>query len=536
MTNLAPAIAALVAFAAFAFFINRRLLRYLHIYQQDEYDSPRFLSWLARSRVFDTRVSLALLATLALWFALREQTPGWLWPALCALIFVGFGLREPDPKRAAKKPLNITNRARLIWFVALAFALAAGATAAFFTQIWGWVIAVQLPPLCLALANLLLSPLEARTQRFYWNDAHRRLQEIDPGVIGVTGSFGKTSVKHMLGHVLAMNARAFFTPGSVNTPMGVSRVIREQLPPDSQYFIVEMGAYGVGSIARLCRLAPPDFGVITALGEAHYERFKDLDAVARAKFELAEAVLAQPNGKLVIHASVLNVPYARDFVAARRDRFVVCGETPESDIRIASYEQTPQGLTLHLAWEGNTYTLSAPLHGAQHVGNLAVVFGSAVTLGITPERILAAARSIPQIKHRLEVKPQGNGAILIDDAYNSNPIGFTAALETLTRLAEGKRRRVLVTPGMVELGEKHDAFHAELGAEAAKHADIAIIVRPERIPTFVDAFTKARGENDLVRVPAFSEARQWLNANTGANDVILLENDLPDLYERKLAL
>jgi UDP-N-acetylmuramoyl-tripeptide--D-alanyl-D-alanine ligase len=447
--------------------------------------------------------------------------------------------REPDPRKQAKKKFVMTARAQRIFIVALTFGLLIGAWSSAGGCIITWIVAVQAMPLALVLANIALMPFEARIQKRFWDEAHARLLQIHPDVVGVTGSFGKTSVKHILGHVLEMNARTYFTPGSVNTPMGIARIIRENLPADCRYFLVEMGAYGPGSIERLCRLTPPDFGIITAIGEAHYERYKSLDAVAHAKFELAEAVLRRPQGKIIVHDSVLQQAYARSFIAAHPDRFVLCGPGEGSAFRIEKIEQTRTGLTVDVQWQGQPYQLSAPLFGAHHADNIAVVFAAAVTLGIASERVIAALRTVPQIQHRLEVKPQPNGVIHIDDAFNSNPRGFVAALEMMTLLAEGGGqgggRRILVTPGVAELGERNDSVHNMLGEKAAALVDVAFVVRSDRIPGFAAGFRRAGGK-ELREVPALSDALAWLNANTRAGDVVLFENDLPDVLERKLTL
>ena len=175
-------------------------------------------------------------------------------------------------------------------------------------------------PFTLVLGNILMMPLESRTQRKFWTEAHTKLKRLRPMVIGITGSFGKTSVKHILGHILSMHARTLYTPGSVNTVMGNTRIIREQLKPGVRYFIAEMGAYGIGSIKRLCDLTPPDFGILTTIGEAHYERFKSLETVAQAKFELSEAVIAK-DGKMIVGEEVLAQQYAVDYMNAHRDQF-----------------------------------------------------------------------------------------------------------------------------------------------------------------------------------------------------------------------
>ncbi|MEQ1707870.1 MAG: UDP-N-acetylmuramoyl-tripeptide--D-alanyl-D-alanine ligase [Terricaulis sp.] len=524
----------IAAFLAYGLFLYRRLPRFLHFFQQDEYDNNRFLRWVGDARTVDTRATFPLAAIAALSFAGAQWNASWVWPLACAVAMASVAIMEPDPRMVGKKPLVMTQRATMIFRVSLALGLGVGVLLALYAPIWGWLIGVQMPPLLLAAANLLLSPLERRTQLFFLNDAKRRLREINPAIIGVTGSFGKTSVKHTLGHILSLADNAYITPGSVNTTMGISRVIRENLPADCRNFVVEMGAYGPGSIARLCDLTPPSVGIITALGEAHYERFKTLDTVARAKFELAESVLQKPGGLMIIHDSVLDQAYARAFVAKHRDKFVVCGERDGADVFVKTWTASAKGLDMTLTWRGGEFRIEAPLFGAHNIGNIAVAFGAAVSVGVSPERVVAALRTAPQTKHRLEVKHQSNGAIVIDDAYNSNPKGFEAALEVLTILGQGKRRRILVTPGMVELGELHDQLHGKLGESAARNADLVIAVRPERIPTFVAAVEQ--GPCAPLKFGSFAEAKAWLDQNLRGDDVVLLENDLPDLYERKLAI
>lgn len=523
-------------FAAALFFVVRRLMRYLHIYQQDEYDTRRFLPWLVRARAFDRRASLTLLALIPVLIVGIVPYGN---SFLCGLAFLVLGWFEADPRKEAKKPLVLTQRARRILTLALLFAGAAALMQTLSGSVLYWIVFVQALPLALCAANLALSPFEKKVQRRFMDEARARLAQVNPQIIGITGSFGKTSVKHILGHVLDMDRPTTFTPGSINTLMGISRVIREQMPAQTSSFIVEMGAYGIGSIARLCDLTPPSIGIITALGEAHYERFKSLDAVARAKFELAEAVLSKPEGQVVIHESVLAQPYARDFVAARRNRFLICGAGEGADCRLVKVAQTAQGLALELAWDGQTYPLLVPIYGLQHAGNIALAFAAALLAGVVPARAAAALASTPQIKHRLEVKREANGAILIDDAYNSNPQGFAAALDLLSVLQGQGGRRILITPGLVEMGTHHDEVHAALGARAAAAADLVFVVKPERITAFSEAFRKEAGataEDRLHLCAAMSEALAWLPANLRAGDVVLIENDLPDVYERTLKL
>lgn len=518
-----------VVYLAYLLFAARRAMTYLHIYQQEEYDSHRFMQWMLRHRVFDKRLSIALFVIAFLWFFVPALL-------LLALLLVAFGaaaLLENDPRKDSKKKLVMTPRARRIFFITLFLIVLMSSWVGLLHLPFLWILSVQIIPFLLMVANQALQPYENQIQKKFWNEGHAKLAELNPTVIGITGSFGKTSVKHILGHILKTQAPTLITPGSVNTPMGVTRIIREQLEENHKYFVVEMGAYGPGSIDRLCRLTPPNMGIITAIGQAHYERFKSIEAVANAKFELALAAFKK-GGKVIVNDQVLEIDYPKMLLARHKADFIVCGPTSEvNDVWIERNEQTAQGLEITLRKYGTTYQLQVPLYGLHHGLNAALAFSAAVTLGIPPEHVMTALRSVPQITHRLEVKRQADGTILVDDAFNSNPKGFRAALELLPVLAkETGGRKILITPGMVELGEAHEAEHEAIGKLAGEICDIAIIVRAERIPSFVSGFERTGPLKQLVRAGSFHEASQWLEQNRKKGDVVLIENDLPDLYER----
>jgi len=258
--------------------------------------------------------------------------------------------------------------------------------------------------------------------------------------------------------------------------------------------------------------------------------------VAQAKFELSEAVVAK-GGKMIVGEEVLAQEYAVDYMNAHRDTFVICGEGEFADLKILDVTQTKDGLKVKVTWPEmfgeDEFALFAPLYGLHHGANMALAFGAAVLAGVPAKKAIAAMATVPQIEHRLEVKPQGDGSILIDDAYNSNPSGFAAALELTDKLRNGHGRRILITPGMAELGARHAEAHAELGLKAAQCIDVALVVRPDRIPTFVDTFERRTANGRLVKLDSFAEAEDWLKRNVKEDDVVLIENDLPDILERE---
>ena len=543
---------ALVFYYAFHF-ICRRLKRYLHGLQQDDYNNQRFINWLVEHRIYDQTLSLGLglIACLSL-FILPEH--------LSLVVFI-LGLFyanqfEPNPTAEAKKPLVLTQRASRILNLAASISsvLLLGLIICMWhkNNVFGlslvMIIIIQALPLILTLSNRLLRPYEASIQKSFYEDAQSQLKHCSPKVIGITGSFGKTSVKHILYHLLNSYTPTLMTPGSVNTVMGITRIIREQLETRHQFFIVEMGAYGQGSIDRLCSLTPPHYGIISSIGHAHYERFKSLENVAQTKFELAASVLRQSQDAtsqgphIFVNQQTLGFENSKRVYDTAQEAFIICAETNKSTdtqdikahLQIESIQQTAEGLTIQLNYKGKDYQLKAPLFGHHHGENIALAFVCALTLGVPEPLLIKAIQDLPQIPHRLQKKPQTGDWVILDDAYNSNPIGFNSALDVFADV-EIQGRKILITPGIVELGAQHTAVHAQLGEKAAEICDIVCLVQPDRIQSFVDAVQSSQ-PSKLKTFETFEAAQTWLLSQIQPGDWVLLENDLPDLYERKLQL
>ena len=525
---------------SFIYFSYRRLLTYLHIFQQDEYDSMRFLKWLLYTKSFDKKLTLSVLIWVVICVGLEPYVLYISNESLCHLpvlfLFIVFAFIERDPRRNAKKKLILTKRATRIFFLAIFLSVIPLSIFIYADSPFIWALIIQLCPIILIFSNELLKPIENVIQQRYWNEAHYKVTKLKPFIIGITGSYGKTSIKHILGHILKTKKSVLITPGSVNTPMGISRIIREELDSTHKYFIVEMGAYRNGSIANLCKLTPPDMAVITAIGHAHYERFKSLKSVAKTKFELAEAVYIK-NGLIITNENTLSSQYTRPYKQKYFDNLVICGSSKESSLKVINIEHHKKGITVNVEWLGQLYTLDAPLYGEKHGINIAMAFAAACSLGIPPNIVVLALKSTPQITHRLNVQYQAKGITVIDDAYNSNPEGFASALELLDTLADPNRRRILVTPGMVELGKAHDQEHEKLGQKAAIFADIVLAICPERIQSFINSFKiNADPNQEIILCSTTVDAEKWLQNNCKSNDVVLFENSLPDLYESKLKL
>jgi UDP-N-acetylmuramoyl-tripeptide--D-alanyl-D-alanine ligase len=541
-----------LALAGAAAFFHRRSIHLMRYFQQEEYDSKRFWAWVAANSAFDRRgAAVALPTALALGAvaaALPADPAGWgsavsVGIALGAMVgLVVMARGEVDPRVTGKKKLVMTQRATriqrvaLACFVAVAAANIAGLTVAggAFGPALGWaalVVLFQLAPGFLMLAERLLAPGEKRIQDGFLAEAKRILAQVDPYVVGITGSYGKTSTKTILGELLSADAPTFWTAKSINTPMGVTREIREKLKPHHKWAIAEMGAYNIGSIKRLCDLTPPKAGIVTAVGIMHLERFGSPENVFRAKSELAQAVPSE--GVLVCNG---DDPGARRMAKENpKTTTLLYGfEGDDLDCRMTDVETVAEGSRFTLHWKGKAWPGRTPLHGRPMLSNLMAAFTMAAALGVHPDILLAVIRTLKPVDNRLAV--QQNGPVTwIHDAYNSNPAGFTAALDVLAAMPGS--RRILVTPGMVELGDQQADRNREVAAKAARVCDRVYLVGDTN---------RAALEAGLREGGIAAEAVRWfarrddafaaLAAEQAAGDVVLIENDLPDLYEGTVTL
>lgn len=531
--------------AALFAFVYYRGLALLQFYQQEEYNTERFLVWLIQRRAFDKKATLIVLVAFIAWSVFAGGSVLVFRPAFYAILLVALAVGAWSShrlRRYAKKPLVMTARANRIFYaymilVAFYFAAALGHDANIYRDIpllaATFLAFFQAPPLFVAAANFIMRPMEERINRRYIRQARDKLARLAPVVVGVTGSYGKTTTKHILAHVLSASAPTLATPASVNTELGITRVVREELKDHHKYFVVEMGAYGTGSIAALCHLVPPGLGIVTSVGLAHLERFKTIEKVFKAKFELVDDLKAR-GGKAIVNVSDIPEALLRNYLPAATN-LVLCGAKGAPfplEVALVSTAQEASGLRLKLAVNGKALDAVMPLYGEHNGKNAMLAVAAALELGLKPGVIAAALKTVPQIPHRLEVIRRAGGPTVIDDAYNSNPQGFASALDVLSKITGKKGRRILLTPGMVELGSAHDAEHRRLGAIAAKHADIALIVGPERMGAFIEAFNQAKsGKAELRTFAAQHEAEAWVRRNVAAADTVLFENNLPDLYE-----
>jgi UDP-N-acetylmuramoyl-tripeptide--D-alanyl-D-alanine ligase len=460
---------------------------------------------------------------------------------LIAALWAGFGRAHVD----AKKPLVWTKKALLLAALSLVLVavtlgpLAAGwlrqpsaGVAAVLLIVLGAMGLGHIPAIYLNLATLLLWPFQAAAKWAIVQAAAMRLRRRgDLIVIGVTGSYGKTSTKEILATLLGARYRVRKTTGSVNTPIGIARTVLRGLRPHDQVFVVEMGAYVRGNIRDLARLARPRIGVLTAIGEQHLERFGSVENIAQTKYELIEALPA--DGLAVFNA---DNPGCRALAARTRHvpvrTYGLDAAAPAPDVTAVDIRTSAEGteFTVRAAGHGEA-RFASPLLGRHNVSNVLAAIAVALELGLSLEEIAAAARHLEPVAHRLQLIHGQGGVTVIDDAYNSNPAGARAALAVL---AEFPGRKVLVTPGMVELGALEAERHAEFGREAAAVCDFIILIGRRRTAAIAEGARAAGFPADRLFVAAsLKEATAQLGRLVAAGDVVLFENDLPDQYSEE---
>jgi UDP-N-acetylmuramoyl-tripeptide--D-alanyl-D-alanine ligase len=375
-----------------------------------------------------------------------------------------------------------------------------------------------LVPLVLDLALLVTAPVERHLANRFVATATARLRRVSPIVVGITGSYGKTSTKSHVAHLVGGSRTVVATPASFNNRAGLARSINEHLTPGTEVFVAEMGTYGPGEIAELCRWCPPAIAVITAIGPVHLERFGTEERIVRAKAEITE----------VASTVVLNVDDPRlrglaDSLSQESStrRIVRVASEGDGDVRLV---RVGDGVTVAVA--GEVVATGVAIPSSAQLTNVACAAAVALELGVPVATLTERLASLPSVDHRLSNARSANGVIVIDDTFNSNPAGVTSALGLLAH-AGITGRRVVVTPGMVELGRRQRGENVRFAEAASAVATDLVVVGMTNRRALRRGASPALNELD---VSTREEAVGWVRSNLSAGDAVLYENDLPDHY------
>ena len=520
----------------------RRTRFFLHVFQLETYKPDRYRSWL-RERADQLLVTPShlvgggLLVVAAL--AFTALTPFWV--ALALLIGWTFTFVSSRRYRGReKKPFALTNRMKRLASATgvtalvpvVAGGLAGGQTGGLHGFGWyllGVLVADLGAPLWVLLGAYAMAPVERAIQNGFKQQARATLDaRRDLTVIGITGSYGKTSTKFIIAELLKQKYNVLATPSSYNTPMGICLVVNEKLKPDHQVLVLEMGMRYRGDIEELCRIAPPDIGVVTTVGPAHLETMGSIENIAREKGDLVEHM--RTGGP-----AILNID--NEHVAAMTERTsgdvwpVSVHNNPDADITAHNIRYDASGASFTVRDDtGTEATFQTQLLGEHNVLNILLAVAVGRSMGLRLRQMAHAVRRVEPVEHRLALRQDGPVTV-IDDAFNSNPVGARNAVDILSQMDAG--RRVVVTPGMVELGEAQWDANKAFGAHIAQQdVDLAVLVGEEQTEAIQEGLRSHQFPDDRMKVfPTLFDAQDFLKSYLRPGDVVLYENDLPDQYE-----
>ncbi|MFG2086115.1 MULTISPECIES: UDP-N-acetylmuramoyl-tripeptide--D-alanyl-D-alanine ligase [unclassified Spirillospora] len=293
----------------------------------------------------------------------------------------------------------------------------------------------------------------------------------DVTVTAVTGSAGKTSTKDLIGRLAGRAGPVVFPPGSFNNEIGLPLTVL-RADAATRHLVLEMGARGIGHIAYLTGIAPPDVGVVLNVGTAHVGEFGSRENIARAKGELVEAV--RPGGTAVLNA---DDPLVAAMASRTRGEVVTFGRSPDAAVRAADETLDEQGRArFTLVTPEGSAPVALRLHGSHAVPNALAAAAAARAAGLAPAEIAAGlSEAEPVSRWRMEVTERADGVTVVNDAYNANPDSTRAAIDVLAHMARG-RRAYAVLGEMAELGDSSAAEHAKIGEHAARSGIAGLVV------------------------------------------------------------
>jgi UDP-N-acetylmuramoyl-tripeptide--D-alanyl-D-alanine ligase len=494
-------------------------VRWLRVAQREHYlpdSASRFALRWWWCRAIDRLGVIVALGGLVL--ATRWAAAAFAAAAVVALGPLGMGLRGRTSQ------LRWTRRLRTlagVWLLLQAIVVVAGVLSGYAALLCA--AGALLVPAFVDLSCTITAPIERYIAERYVRRAAEQLRKVGPKVVAVTGSFGKTSTKGYIAHLLSGSMSVVASPASFNNRAGLARAVNENLAEGTEVFVAEMGTYGRGEIAELCSWLEPQVSVITAIGPVHLERFGSEEEIVRAKSEIVE------------RASCCVLPVDDSRLAELADR---CATEGKRVWRVSAENRSDA--EVRVLEDGNGFDVTAgadPIAtnvvSPAHPRNVACAVAVALEVGVPPEVVSKRLQSLPVAPHRLEPSRSPGGFTILDDTYNSNPAGARAALESLSASAGPDNRRVLVTPGMVELGRRQADENARFAEDAAAVVSDFVVVGRTNRKALVEGLGRADDRSSRVLrivVDRREEAVAWVREHLGPGDVVLYENDLPDHY------
>lgn len=515
-------------------YLALRTKKALHMLQQNLYDENlRYFKWLIQNinKVFGGRDLIPLLFILVLLF--DKIGLSILFMALYFVVFL-YSYREIK-NETYKKPLVWTARVkRLIITTLLLYGLPFLGIFYSYNQTFisvyylHLIILAYLQYLVLLVATKINIPVEKIVYYYYKNKASHKLKMMPHlKVIGITGSYGKTSSKNILSDILNVKYNALPTPRNLNTPYGLMITINNHMDKFDEILIAEMGAYKRGEVRDLCRFVKPKYGILTVIGTAHLELFGSEENIQRSKFELIENLPSDGIGILNGDDSKqLNYPIKNNC------KLIWIGiENKKVDIRAENIKMSHRGTKFDVFFKdvNKKYSFETKLLGYANIYNILAAIALGCEFGIKKEQLQYAVKGVRAVAHRLELKKMANDLYFIDDAYSSNQAGSKMALDVL-KMMPGKK--IIITPGMVDLGDKQYEFNKEFGQYMATVCDEVILVGKKQTKPIQDGLkTKEYNLSKIHLVNDVKLAFDMIHKLKEKTTYVLIENDLTDIFK-----
>lgn len=490
-----------------------------HMLQLESYKNERYIKWIKNNKTIKIRELFLIIPAIIIFFNLKIGLAiNIVWTSILILF---------RNKYTAKKPLVYTSRIKRMYFTEIILLIIIGVFLNIINPVY-MVATINLliifSYIYILIINIINSPIEKLIQNKYYKLARKKLKEnSNLKVIGITGSYGKTSTKYIVGTILSQKYNTLITPESYNTTMGVVRTINEKLNNSHQIFVCEMGAKNIGDIKEICDLVNPKYGILTAIGPQHLETFKTLENVKKTKLELIDSL---PNEGIAF------VNYEDENIKEIKfeKNTLTFGLNEGCNYYASNIEINEFGSSFNVHMNnGKKISVKTKLLGIYNIANIVGAVAVCNELGLSEEEIVTGIRFLKPVTHRLELKKNPNGAIIIDDAYNSNIKGAKMALQVLSNFKN--RKRILITPGIVDLGEKSEEYNKNLGREAASSADYIILVGEKQAKPILQGVTEENyNKENLYIAKNLNDAIYKMNSIVDENSVVLFENDLPDNY------
>ncbi len=438
---------------------------------------------------------------------------------LCIIFLFSHKSREID-----KIPLKFTPR--ILRYCIVQFILNGGIAFVllyFGMKTWLLYSLIGVAPFCVIFTALithyLLLPFEKINNRRYYNLAQKKIANADVIKIGITGSYGKTTTKQILAKILSKKYNVCYSPSSYNTPMGLSSVINKNLSSDHQVFIAEMGARNKGDISELCKLIKPSYAMITAIGTQHYETFGSQENIIKTKYELIENLA--PNGFAVFNVD--NEHVNKMFSISTCDKTSSGSVDVGADVYYHNVTVSTNGTSFVIDVDGDKINVNTVLIGKHVPSLITLCVALAVKLGVDVNSISSAISELEPVEHRMQLIKSGDDFI-IDDAYNANSEGANNALEILK---EFDAVRIIITPGLVELGAIEKKLNFELGQKIAECVDYCCLIGT-RANDIASGAKNSGMQDDKIKIFNTLDDAVKFTTEITEKKAILFENDLPD--------